>query len=150
MKQMPREELIQDRLKSGAVTLDGFLGDDNRHYHDIIAEDIEKVKALGKTNEEIAARMQALTDKAFEFADEESTIDEIYRVRYQTERGKVMSPFMDNRFLPKGVVYLVNTSNNLSINWTPLNIYMIQKYGFYEGRGAVHRLEPELLIRAIF
>lgn len=150
MKQTPKEEMIQQRLKPGIVTLSGFLGSDNRHYHDIIIEDIDKLKSLGKSKEEVAERMQYITDKAFEYADEKGIVDGIYDVRYQTERGKIMSPFMDNHFSPKGIIYLTNTINNISVKWTPLNIYMIKQYGFFEGRGAIHRTEPEKLVKAIF
>jgi hypothetical protein len=150
MKQTPEEVLIQERLKPGAVTLDGFLGNDNRHYHDIIAEDLDKIKELGITKEEIANRLDYFTDKALMNYDEEATIDGKYRVRYQTERGKLISPFKDKGLIPKGVITLLNTENSQQICWTPLNISMIRNHGFFEGKGAKHRLEPEMLFKALF
>ena len=150
MKQTPKEITIQERLKPGVVSLDGFLGNDNRHYHEIIAEDLEKLKALNITKEEIADRLQYFTDLALMNNDEEAIIDDIYQVQYLTERGKMASPFMDRGLVAKGSITLVNTLNNLKVCWTPLNISMIRNHSFFEGKGATHRLEPETLVKAIF
>ncbi len=150
MKQTPQEMRIQERLRPGVVSLEGFLGHDKRHYHDIIAEDLEKLKSSNKAKEEIADRMKYFTDKALMNNDEEAVIDRIYRVQYQTERGKIVSPFMDKGLIAKGIVTLRNLTNELEVTWTPLNISMIRYHGFFEGKGAKHRLEPEILIKAIF
>ncbi len=150
MKQTPTEKLIQERLKAGVVTLDGFLGNDKRHYHDIIAEDHITLLNLGKTKEEIADRMQELTDIAFQFGDEEGVVEGNFKIQYQTERGKLVSPFMDRKLYRKGIIRLTNLTNDISVAWTPLNIDMIRNYGFFEGKGAKHRIEPELLVKAIF
>ncbi|MBW6515055.1 MAG: hypothetical protein K0B81_00385 [Candidatus Cloacimonetes bacterium] len=150
MKQTPNEKTIQERLKPGVITLDGFLGEDNRHYHDIINEDMEKLKSLNITKEDIADRMQYFTDLALMNNDEEAVIDDIYKVHYLTERGKIVSPFMDRGLIAKGSITLHNMQNDLKVCWTPLNISMIRNHGFFEGKGATHRLEPEILVKAIF
>ncbi len=150
MKQTPKEEMIQERLKPGVVTLEGFLGQDKRHYHEIISEDLDRLKSLGKSHGDIAERIQYFTDQAFEFADEAGIVDDHYEIQYQTERGKLISPFMDNVFVPKGFVRLTNLKNGVTVEWTPLNIYMIKQYGFFEGKGSTHRVEPDKLIKAIF
>jgi|SRR5690554_1309376 len=150
MKQTPEEKKIQERLQPGVITLDGFLGKDKRHYHEIITEDLEKLKKLNITREEIADRLQYFTDLALMNNDEEEIIDYIYRVRYITERGKIVSPFMDKGLIAKGQITLENITNGFKICWTPLNISMIRNHGFFEGKGASHRLEPETLIKAIF
>jgi len=150
MKYTPKEMMIQKRLKPGMITLDGFLGNDDRHYQEIITEDLERLKSIGKTYQQIASRMQYLTDKAFEYADEETLLEDIYLIKFQTERGKIVSPFMDKGLLPKGVVSLTNLDKSLKVRWTPLNIHMIRNYGFFEGKGAKHRLEPDNLVKAIF
>ena len=142
--------MIQERLKPGVISLDGFLGKDKRHYNEIIAEDLEKLKSLNITKEEIADRMQYFTDLALMNNDEEAVIDEIYKVQYRTERGKIVSPFMDKGLIAKGSITLHNIQNELQVCWTPLNISMIRNHGFFEGKGATHRLEPEILVNAIF
>ena len=150
MKQTPKEIQIQERLKPGIVTLEGFLGKDKRHYQEIIAEDQEKLKELQITKELIADRMQYFTDIALMNNDEEAIIDDIYNVQYLTERGKIVSPFMDKGLIAKGRITLHNKTNDLKVCWTPLNISMIRNHGFFEGKGAKHRLEPEILVKAIF
>ncbi len=150
MKQTPAEKKIQQRLKPGVISIDGFLGNDKRHYQDIIAEDLEVLKSLDKTKEEIAGRMKYFTDKALLNNDEEAVIDGIYRVLYRTERGKIVSPFPDKELIAKGEITLYNTRKDIKVCWTPLNISMIRNHAFFEGKGAKHRLEPEKLVRAIF
>jgi hypothetical protein len=39
MKQTPEYDKIQQQMKKGVITLDGFLGDDTRNLVDIIASD---------------------------------------------------------------------------------------------------------------
>ena len=38
MKQTPQEKQLYENFKPGKITLDGFLGDDTRHIHDIIED----------------------------------------------------------------------------------------------------------------
>jgi hypothetical protein len=57
---------------------------------------------------------------------------------------------MDRGLIAKGQVTLKNKQNNLQVCWTPLNISMIRNHGFFEGKGAKHRLEPDILVKAIF
>ncbi|MCB5230045.1 MAG: hypothetical protein WCX83_04435 [Candidatus Cloacimonas sp.] len=150
MKLTPQEVKIQERLKPGVVTLDGFLGKDKRHYNEIIAEDLEVLKGLAKTKEEIADRLDYLTKKALPYDEDGVVIDEIYDLQYVTARGRIISPFMDRTFWPKGIITLKNLQNGVEIRWTPLSIHLIRRYGFFQGKGATFRTEPSDLIKAIF
>ena len=58
MKQTPLEKKVIDNFKPGKITKDGFLGDDKRHVHDIIKEDLLTLSKLGVELEEIADRLQ--------------------------------------------------------------------------------------------
>ncbi len=44
MKQTEKELQIQKRMQPGTISAEGFLGDDTRHVHDIIAEDVKHLK----------------------------------------------------------------------------------------------------------
>ena len=36
MKETPQEKRIHNNMKAGVMSANGFLGDDRRHYHEII------------------------------------------------------------------------------------------------------------------
>ncbi|MFA7112829.1 MAG: hypothetical protein WC115_04745, partial [Sphaerochaeta sp.] len=58
MKQTPEFDKIQQQMKKGVITLDGFLGDDTRNLVDIIASDSMTVNRLNTTCKAIADRME--------------------------------------------------------------------------------------------
>ena len=58
MKQTPEYDKIQENMRKGVITLDGFLGDDTRKLVDIIAEDTFAIHAHHTTKEAIASRME--------------------------------------------------------------------------------------------
>lgn len=150
MKQTPLEIEIQKRLEPGVVTLDGFLGNDPRHYHEIIEEDKAILEKLGLNCEQIAEKMQYFTDQAFECYDSSLIIEDKYSVEYISERGKIISPFQEKGLFPKGLIIFKNLKNNIEIRWTPLNIHLIRKHCFFEGKGSKHRIDPIKLFSAFY
>ena len=58
MKQTVQMREIQDKMKPGVITRDGFLGTDSRNLIDILIEDDAKVKRINLTHGQIAGRMQ--------------------------------------------------------------------------------------------
>ena len=150
MKQTPKEEAIQVKMQPGVITLEGFLGQDNRHYHDIIFEDEQQLSILGITAEDIATRMQYFTDKSYEAFSGTITVDEIYEVETEVVRGKLPCPFSHPGIYRKTMTVLFNKKNNITVRWTALNIHLIREHHFFEGIGSKFRLEPNELIKAIY
>ncbi|MFC1887335.1 hypothetical protein ACFLYK_00845 [Candidatus Cloacimonadota bacterium] len=150
MKETPKEHKIHKNLKAGAMSSSGFLGDDERHYHEIIEDDRVLLRKLGTTTKHLAERMQYFTEKAFESYDGPVLIDEKFKVFYDSYRGKILCPFNHSGVFRKGTITLKNLENGIEICWTPLNIHMIEEHCFFEGKGSIHRLEPELLFKAIY
>lgn len=150
MKLTPDEKNIMDRMQAGILSMEGFLGDDKRHIHEIIEDDNEVLLQLHKTPEEIAERMQYFTDNSKEAYETPLLIDKKYLVQQDIWRGRVICPFNHRGTYPKATVYLTNTQNNISIVWTPLNIHFIKEHTFFEGKGSKYRLNPDLLIKALF
>lgn len=150
MKETPREIKIHQNLKAGVMSVDGFLGDDSRHFHEIVEEDENKLTQLGISTDEIADKLDHFTENAFLSYDGPVVIDEKYQVFYQSYRGKMPCPFDHPGLFRKGSVTLKNLENNIEICWTPLNIHMIREHCFFEGKGSLHRLDPEILVKAIF
>ncbi len=150
MKETPQEKRIHENMKAGVMCAKGFLGSDTRHFHEIIETDAAHLQTLGYTREEVADRMQALTNAAFEAFMGSITLEEHLIVEYTSFRGKLTCPFAHPGGFRKGSVTLQNTRNNITLCWTPLNIHMIREHGFFEGHGSEHRLDPEILIKALF
>jgi hypothetical protein len=150
MKQTPDEKKIQKKMQPGSVTLEGFLGEDNRHYHEIVEEDLRLLNKLGITKEQIADKLQDITDQAFESYDGIITLENGVNVEYVSVRGKVVSPFSGQKPSPKGFVKYYDPHRKISISWCPLNIQMIREYGFFEGKGSPNRLDPDLICKLFF
>lgn len=150
MKQTPEEKKIEKRMQPGVLTLQGFLGEDTRHYHEIISQDKLVLQHYGITRQQIAEKLQELTDQAFECIDGILNLPDGAVVEYVSVRGKIPSPFTGQKPAPKGVITYKDPRREIYLKWTPLNIQMIRENGFFEGKGSAHRLEPELLYRTFF
>ncbi len=150
MKLSPTDKIIQDKMKAGVLTAEGFLGTDKRNFRDIIAEDMKKVNSFDKSLDDIADRMQYLMEKSFLSYDGSILVDKDYEVEYKSYRGVLLSPFPRAGRFGKATIKVTNLKNNMSVVWTPLHVHFIRDYGFFEGKGSRFRIEPEMLYRAIF
>ena len=150
MKLTPQQKKIQERMQPGVITVNGFLGNDSRPFPEIIEDDKKNLERIGISQEELAERMRYFTELAFANYEEPLLIDDYFEVSYKTVRGKILCPFIHPGSFPKGVITLKNLQNNLTVSWTPLNIHLIEKHCFFEGKGSPNRLEPEILFKALF
>ncbi len=64
MKHDPRLQRVLERMRSGVLSRDGFLGTDPRPIEEVLDADRSAVAALGLTHEEIAARLREVFDAA--------------------------------------------------------------------------------------
>ncbi len=150
MNESHHESIIRKNLQPGEMSIEGFLGADERDYLEIIDDDRRTIEKLGLTTTEIANRLLYFTDQAFELFGGSVVIDTIYRVSYRSFRGRILCPFAHPCGNRKGLITLENLKNGISIFWSPLNIHMIRKHCFFEGKGSKHRLEPEILKKVLF
>jgi len=150
MKDTPKEARIRARMKAGIITLNGFLGKDKRPLNEIIAQDENELNALGYTTEQLADRMQQFTNASFNSFEGMVVIDDIYEVETEVTRGKLPCPFIHNGMYRKTITTLKNIKNNVSVKWTSLNIHLIREHHFFEGQDSGFRLEPVVLVKALF
>lgn len=150
MKLSPNDQIIQDKMKPGILTGEGFLGSDKRSFREIIAEDMKIVSKLPHSLEEIAMRMVYFMDESFLSYDGPIVIDEHYKVEHKTYRGVLLSPFPQAGRFGKATIKLTNLKNNSSITWTPLHIHFIRDHGFFQGKGSAFRLDPVVLHKTLF
>ncbi len=145
MKQTPDAQKVQDSLREGILTRDGFMGDDPRAFTDVIREDAGALEALGVTAEQLADRMAAIT-KAGLAASGAPVAFEGYEVAVEDYMGRIGCPFRDHR-APKRNTTATEPKERETMAWTDLSIHLIRKHGFFQGKGSPYRLEPAELAR---
>lgn len=150
MKETPQELRVRKRMLPGAITLNGFIGKDKRSLNTIIAADEQELEALGFSPEDIADRMQYFTDASFSTFDGFIVIDGIYKVETEVVRGKLPCPYAHGGLYRKAVTKITNTEKIISLSWTSLNIHLIKDHHFFEGKGSMYRLEPSILVKALY
>ena len=149
MKQIPKYDEIQKNMAPGIITRDGFLGQDRRKLMDIIIEDDAEVKRLGLTHAQIAGRMKELSEAGMKGLGLAVKVETHFEIQVDSVRGKLPSPFQDNILIQKMNTRVKNTISGQEIIYTDLNIHMIEKHGFYEGKGSLFRTDPALLAEVL-
>ena len=141
MKQTEQMKEIQEKMKPGVITLDGFLGTDDRNLIDMLVEDEAEVKRLNLTHEQIAARMLELREAGKEGLGDIVAVAPHYEVSVDIARGKLPCPFGHRGLVRKSIIKVRNLGIDREITYTDMNIHMIGEHGFYQGKGSSFRLE---------
>ena len=149
MKQTVQMRMIQEKMKPGVITRDGFLGAEKRNLIDILIEDDETVKRMNLTHQIIANRMIELRDAGMQGLGDFISVEPHFEVRVDSVRGKLPCPFGDPGIFPKTNITVRNLNKNREILYTDLNIHLIYSHGFYEGKGSPFRLDPKDLVEIL-
>ncbi len=150
MKATTQELKVTARMQPGIITLSGFLGDDTRPLNEIVADDAATLARLERSAEEIAQRMQYFTDESWNTYLGGVLLDDKYQVETEVYRGKLPCPYVHPGVFRKAITRLTNSANGISVAWTALSIHLIAEHGFFEGRGSAFRLDPEILVKALW
>ncbi len=142
MKQTPELDLVQAKMQPGVLTLNGFLGHDDRKLADIIAADAQVFARTGIKPAQIAERLQVIATRGADLMEEEILVDNRYRVRVRDDRGKIPSPWSDGLF-EKGDVDLVDSITGKKLKWNKLTLRLLEAHGFCGGSGSEYRIDPE-------
>lgn len=145
MKPTPLETKLLDNFKPGKITKDGFLGDDTRHVHDIIKEDLLTLSRLGVEAEAIADRLQYFIEEGKKGLETKVDLGN-FSVQISWDRGLLPCPFGELRRHHKIIATLHNKKLDKEIKYSQLNVHMINVHRFFEGKGSMFRLEPGELV----
>jgi hypothetical protein len=149
MKQTPQEQKIYDNFKPGKITKEGFLGNDTRHIHDIIEEDMHVLDRLRVSKEQVADRLQYFIEEGKKGLETLVDLGD-FTTQVIWRRGMLPSPFGDpKRLYHKIVATVFNKKLNKELTYTQLNVHLIRDHGFFEGKGSVFRLEPEDVVKIL-
>ena len=149
MKQTVQLREIQERMKPGVITRDGFLGTDRRNLIDILQEDDAEIKRRNLTHKDIAERMMQLREAGKRGLGEFISVSPYFEVRVDSVRGKLPCPFKHPGLIRKTNVIVRNLEKNREITYTDMHIHMIGEHGFYEGKGSAFRLEVKDLVEVL-
>ncbi len=144
---------LEAEMRPGKLSQKGFLGQDEKLL-DILAADNEYVLGtLGLTHQELARHMlvAAAIGKKHKDAKDGVTFryhGRRYRVSLIFAKGYVDSPFRDDT-RTNMVASVENLGNGKTLKYSVLVPQMIERYGFYEGKGTPYRVDPREII-AVF
>lgn len=150
MKKSPQQEKLETLLRSSKFSACGFMGSDKRSLWEIIDSDAAELEKLGKTKEEIAARMQELTDLAKPALGDWVNAGKNLQVSVDDNRGMIPCPWPHRVRCLKRITTATQTDTCRSVRWSDLNIHLIKEHGFFEGQNSPFRIEPKELIEIIF
>jgi len=150
MKESPQMQKLEQILRSSKLAAGGFMGDDLRSINEIISTDASEVSKLGYTIEQIASKMQEITDTVKTGLGNWVKIDNKLQAVVEEAKGSLTCPWPHPGRYLKRVTTVEHRNSGETIRWSDLNIHLIAKHGFFEGRGAMFRIEPEKLVNIIF
>ncbi|AQT69486.1 hypothetical protein STSP2_02677 [Anaerohalosphaera lusitana] len=150
MKKSPDMEKLESVLRSSKLVAGGFLGDDPRDLTEILDTDAAAVEHHNKTHKQIAKRMRELTEAGIARLGMLAEVEGELEVMVDEAKGILVCPWPHSGRFAKRITAVRNKRTGQTIQWSDLNIHLIEEHGFYEGKGSAWRLEPDELIRVVF
>jgi len=150
MKQSPDMQKLEAMLRSSVFVAGGFMGADSRCVTEVIDADAAELARLGVTAQQVAARMQEVTDAAAKGLENWVSIGGAQEARVEEARGVIPCPWSDAHHACKRVTMVRRKDSDRLIRWSDLNIHMIGVHTFFEGVGSSFRVEPAELVAALF
>ncbi len=138
---------LESSMRPGKLSKAGFLGDKERLL-EIMAADNDWVVKAGLTHQEIARHLRVLS--AVSRAESEPFVYRGTRFRAKLIQfdGFQESPFNDGTKASDDVG-LENLDNGEWIRYSLLVPMMIERYGFYEGKGTSYRVDPKQVVKLL-
>jgi hypothetical protein len=126
----------------------GFLGKDEKLLDVMAADNQYVVGTLGLSHQELAKHLHAFGTIGFWLQRHEQRGQEFvyhgrrFNVTVETTKGYQYSPFKDGtKTDSEATVHNLETGKKLE--YSLLVPYMIERYGFYEGKGTPYRVDPK-------
>jgi hypothetical protein len=142
MKNTEAEKHAWERMKPGAITAQGFLGDDQRGLADIIEADAEEFRRLALEPDAVADRLEQLKAAGQQGLGEPITVENRYIITVGDARGVLPCPYGDGVF-HKNSVSIQDRNSGLELSFSDLSSHLLRVHGFCQGRGSPFRLAPQ-------
>jgi hypothetical protein len=133
----------------------GFLGKDERLLEVLAADNRYVVDELGLTHQELAKHLHVLgvigrlqvanglADKTFIYHGRKLKV-----IKFTSTHGTQPSPFGDGTWTQNDAI-IQNVDNGKKLGFSLLVPFMIERYGFYEGKGTSYRVEPRQIVELL-
>jgi hypothetical protein len=148
---------LEKDMRPGKLSRLGFLGKDEKLL-DVLAEDNRYVvEELGLTHQELARHLHvvgAVAVRHFAEAAKAGRQAEEKEIAYHGRRFKVKaacfrgfqeSPF-DDGTKANCEATVINVATGKKLTYSLLVPHMIERYGFYEGKGTPYRVDPRAVL----
>lgn len=134
-------EDLEAHMKPGRDSMAGFLGEDESLL-EVLAQDNDFVLSHGLTHQELAKQLKFAEEvRQRGLGNEFEYNGRRYHIKVMQTRGYQRSPFDDGTKTDSDI-RITNLTNGATLRCSCLLKDMIERYGFYEGRGTGYRLEP--------
>jgi hypothetical protein len=131
-----------DNLGPSGFSSEGFLGSDVRPVDEIISEDLATLEENQVSKEALVAALTKAYRKAEGALGAEVLIRPGLKAVFHESMGRIPSPFQGDGVFEKGEAIVEDAEGGQRIIITRLAIHLIEKYGFFQGRGSPYRIEP--------
>jgi hypothetical protein len=145
------EKDMRPGAKSDVGSDAGFIGQDEKLL-DVLAEDNRYVvESLGLTHQELAKHLHAMgTIGLWQLAHSKGETEFVYhagkfKVKVEISKGFQLSPFLDGTKTNADAT-IHNLENGKKLQYSLLVPHMIERYGFYEGKGTPYRVDPRQIV----
>jgi hypothetical protein len=148
---------LEKHMRPGKLSTAGFLGKDERLLDVLAADNACVVDALGLTHQELARHLHVAGAIAVgQFAEDakagrKSAGKEFvyhgrkFKAKAMFFRGSVDSPFEDGtKTNCEATVW--NLTAGKKLTYSLLVPHLIERYGFYEGKGTSYRVDPRAVV----
>jgi hypothetical protein len=146
---------LESEMRPGKSSQKGFLGPTESLLEVLAADNDYVLGNLGLTHQELARPMllvAGIAKKQLRPGTEEAATFRYrgrrLRVALQLSRGMQPSPFEDET-RTNSIATVENLDNGKKLKYSLLVPMMIERYGFYEGKGTPYRVEPREIV-AVF
>ncbi len=140
---------LEDDMRPGRLSTAGFLGKDERLLDVLAADNRYVVDELGLTHQQLARPLLVLgavaAKEAAEGPKEVTYQGRRFKVRAVVAKGFVKSPFEDGT-RTNCEATVENLANGRKLTYSLLVPQMVERYGFYEGKGTRYRIDPRAVV----
>lgn len=142
MKNTQAEKDAYEQMRPGVITAQGFLGNDQRSFADIVEADLEAWRRAGTDPDAAADFLERLRDLGQKGLGEPTGIDGRWVVTAGDARGVLPCPFHDGTF-HKNSIEAFDEKTGKRIIYSDLSIHLLRAHRFCQGVGSSFRLDPE-------